>query len=103
MVFVCFCSSKRRHTRCALVTGVQTCALPIYSITTVHFVPSMLSAFQVALQISMEQLKGNASTSLSSLRYIFCSGEALSLPQVQQCHQILPKIGRASCRERACQ
>src|SRR3546814_2051293 len=22
-------SSKRRHTRCALVTGVQTCALPI--------------------------------------------------------------------------
>src|SRR3546814_1196332 len=28
--FLCFCvSSRRRHTRCALVTGVQTCALPI--------------------------------------------------------------------------
>src|SRR3546814_20429707 len=33
---ICFClsvvflfSSRRRHTRCALVTGVQTCALPI--------------------------------------------------------------------------
>src|SRR3546814_6417522 len=26
----CF-SSRRRHTRCALVTGVQTCALPICS------------------------------------------------------------------------
>src|SRR3546814_19221758 len=26
--FFCF-SSRRRHTRCALVTGVQTCALPI--------------------------------------------------------------------------
>src|SRR3546814_8484135 len=27
---VCFFfSSRRRHTRCALVTGVQTCALPI--------------------------------------------------------------------------
>src|SRR3546814_17892438 len=25
----CFFSSRRRHTRCALVTGVQTCALPI--------------------------------------------------------------------------
>src|SRR3546814_20521546 len=25
----CF-SSRRRHTRCALVTGVQTCALPIW-------------------------------------------------------------------------
>src|SRR3546814_19530524 len=32
-VGVCRCfffSSRRRHTRCALVTGVQTCALPIY-------------------------------------------------------------------------
>src|SRR3546814_1545512 len=29
--FVCFFSSRRRHTRCALVTGVQTCALPISS------------------------------------------------------------------------
>src|SRR3546814_8239491 len=34
MFGVCFCkyfffSSRRRHTRCALVTGVQTCALPI--------------------------------------------------------------------------
>src|SRR3546814_4814117 len=38
-VFMCCCSifvgvifffsSRRRHTRCALVTGVQTCALPI--------------------------------------------------------------------------
>src|SRR3546814_7164747 len=27
---VVFFSSRRRHTRCALVTGVQTCALPIY-------------------------------------------------------------------------
>src|SRR3546814_4689714 len=28
--FLFFFSSRRRHTRCALVTGVQTCALPIY-------------------------------------------------------------------------
>src|SRR3546814_17403284 len=27
-----FFSSRRRHTRCALVTGVQTCALPIFNI-----------------------------------------------------------------------
>src|SRR3546814_8796234 len=35
MLFFLFCffffSSRRRHTRCALVTGVQTCALPICS------------------------------------------------------------------------
>src|SRR3546814_11644710 len=29
MLLVFFFSSRRRHTRCALVTGVQTCALPI--------------------------------------------------------------------------
>src|SRR3546814_4210185 len=30
-LYLCFFffSSRRRHTRCALVTGVQTCALPI--------------------------------------------------------------------------
>src|SRR3546814_11907845 len=28
-MFTFFFSSRRRHTRCALVTGVQTCALPI--------------------------------------------------------------------------
>src|SRR3546814_13370889 len=30
LLFCCF-ASRRRHTRCALVTGVQTGALPIYS------------------------------------------------------------------------
>src|SRR3546814_9246138 len=29
VVSLFFFSSRRRHTRCALVTGVQTCALPI--------------------------------------------------------------------------
>src|SRR3546814_1846536 len=39
---LCFCvcvfffSSRRRHTRCALVTGVQTCALPICSTLFVY-------------------------------------------------------------------
>src|SRR3546814_2526652 len=31
-----FFSSRRRHTRCALVTGVQTCALPIFGCRIVH-------------------------------------------------------------------
>src|SRR3546814_9225438 len=31
LCFLFFFSSRRRHTRCALVTGVQTCALPIYA------------------------------------------------------------------------
>src|SRR3546814_5619309 len=32
-----FFSSRRRHTRCALVTGVQTCALPIFDVTPDDF------------------------------------------------------------------
>src|SRR3546814_9051730 len=37
-------SSRRRHTRCALVTGVQTCALPISVHSIVSGVPDQLSA-----------------------------------------------------------
>src|SRR3546814_8853402 len=36
-----FFSSRRRHTRCALVTGVQTCALPIY----LPLVPNLARAY----------------------------------------------------------
>src|SRR3546814_6212510 len=34
-------SSRRRHTRCALVTGVQTCALPISLLSCQPTDPSM--------------------------------------------------------------
>src|SRR3546814_6725049 len=50
-LLICFFfSSRRRHTRCALVTGVQTCALPILSRTVVlllaiGFVPALVFAW----------------------------------------------------------
>src|SRR3546814_6675771 len=31
-LYIFFFSRRRRHTRCALVTEVQTCALPIYEV-----------------------------------------------------------------------
>src|SRR3546814_2346143 len=37
-----FLSSRRRHTRCALVTGVQTCALPIFWIEGALDLPGSL-------------------------------------------------------------
>src|SRR3546814_4336169 len=40
-----FFSSRRRHTRCALVTGVQTCALPI----------SLRADRQIFLELAGEQ------------------------------------------------
>src|SRR3546814_1991122 len=49
---VFFFSSRRRHTRCALVTGVQTCALPIYDVlaTTVgkNIMPRVAALLDVA-------------------------------------------------------
>src|SRR3546814_6400051 len=43
VLFIEFCdffffSSRRRHTRCALLTGVQTCALPIFTIEKPQFI-----------------------------------------------------------------
>src|SRR3546814_4373356 len=38
-----FFSSRRRHTRCALVTGVQTCALPIYDVSLRGLIPAELA------------------------------------------------------------
>src|SRR3546814_16941415 len=46
-MFLFFFSSRRRHTRCALVTGVQTCALPI---SVSH--PDPAGAFDQALACS---------------------------------------------------
>src|SRR3546814_4881111 len=38
-------SSRRRHTRCALVTGVQTCALPISSLSDLATALGQVSSF----------------------------------------------------------
>src|SRR3546814_11412356 len=50
-------SSRRRHTRCALVTGVQTCALPICRGGAVPF--------QKALMRSPWRLEAGALTALA--------------------------------------
>src|SRR3546814_16726119 len=51
MCCIFFFSSRRRHTRCALVTGVQTCALPISSAmeTTLRDFPWAFAQASVAL------------------------------------------------------
>src|SRR3546814_9977098 len=47
-----FFSSRRRHTRCALVTGVQTCALPIFCLSLMALdAVALLAGFAVTLII----------------------------------------------------
>src|SRR3546814_3874739 len=42
LLYLFFFSSRRRHTRCALVTGVQTCALPILHQVTINHSKALL-------------------------------------------------------------
>src|SRR3546814_2879979 len=77
-----FFSSRRRHTRCALVTGVQTCALPIYGIYSRGMLPPLIS--------SMKVMPAPRSP-----------GATLTLTRPNWPEP--PEIGRASCRERVCQ
>src|SRR3546814_18235809 len=48
-----FFSSRRRHTRCALVTGVQTCALPISALPfpaeRISFMPLTLRKWNLSI------------------------------------------------------
>src|SRR3546814_6384223 len=97
-IFVLFFSSRRRHTRCALVTGVQTCALPI----------SFGSSLRFSVLISKQPRK--CSGTLARLvpfkqhsRSKTSTGQARFTTQVRTLKHSWssPKqIGRASCREK---
>src|SRR3546814_5621569 len=82
-----FFSSRRRHTSCALVTGVQTCALPIFKLPR-----PMLHSHD--LDFSFSGLKTAVLTQLRKL-------ERDGPPTDEQRADL--EIGRASCRERVCQ
>src|SRR3546814_6165255 len=46
-----FLSSRRRHTRCALVTGVQTCALPISVSVVIDFLEGKIPHAELPLDV----------------------------------------------------
>src|SRR3546814_1058356 len=64
-----FFSSRRRHTRCALVTGVQTCALPICDQVAIG---SVLAVFDVE-DVRQEGLAGELTESREQLSAIATS------------------------------
>src|SRR3546814_1410353 len=93
---VFFFSSRRRHTRCALVTGVQTCALPIY-LQVPHISTGDLLRAEVAAgsRLGLEAKEVMARGELVS--------DAILLGMLEDRFSRPDKIGRASCRERVCQ
>src|SRR3546814_9533641 len=74
-----FFSSRRRHTRCALVTGVQTCALPICVVHAKEASGGHLARIQILVRPGTRTTRSSSSTNFSW------------------------EIGRESCRERVCQ
>src|SRR3546814_12134369 len=108
-----FFSSRRRHTRCALVTGVQTCALPI---SYVHFALESVERTLGTKPALLPNLGGSLPNDVFAdtlglptvwvpHSYAACSqhapNEHVLLPVMRQ--GLAMKIGRASCRERGCQ
>src|SRR3546814_6033127 len=55
-------SSRRRHTRCALVTGVQTCALPICQAAAVNLQQALNELPQIRNSVSANQAIGNTTS-----------------------------------------
>src|SRR3546814_2017933 len=100
MVYIlyCFFSSRRRHTRCALVTGVQTCALPIYDFKGVdlHGKIAVVLINDPDFETGHGDFGGKAMTYYGRWTYKF--EEA-----ARQGALGMLEIGRASCRERVCQ
>src|SRR3546814_1541792 len=86
-----FFSSRRRHTRCALVTGVQTCALPI-SRPGLEKVKELLRAGDTLVVWRLDRLGRSLRDLIGWMTYL--DEEKVGL---------LSQIGRASCRERVCQ
>src|SRR3546814_17629911 len=93
---VFFFSSRRRHTRCALVTGVQTCALPIWGSSICNVTSPRLTA---SVTESRNEAQPEKAAPLGPVR-----GEAArrSTQASMACADHCREIGSASCRERVC-
>src|SRR3546814_2780482 len=102
-----FFSSRRRHTRCALVTGVQTCALPIsgnrHSKAAESAIQQNVVDSLITNLIRMEKGDGRQAEVLSpDLRKLAVHRESAIGGRRGSCSST-GKIGRGSWRERVWQ
>src|SRR3546814_15972409 len=109
LFWFCF-SSRRRHTRCALVTGVQTCALPIYTQilrSAIRLTPDRISPTRrITMRLyltSTGEWTGNQSDAAGLVRANGGTWEPIVVPTAQPgMIAWLTQIGRASCWEQVC-
>src|SRR3546814_9771629 len=91
-----FFSSIRRHTRCALVTGVQTCALPISATIDADHVGKFPDTAQPHGRTGCGKYEDPAASPTAVDRNLVCRHR-------DHAQAFEKEIGRASCRERMCQ
>src|SRR3546814_3261183 len=112
-----FFSSRRRHTRCALVTGVQTCALPI-SEQSIKMARKGGGAYLIGVHkpdapINVDVL-ADLITNQVTVKGVYMGSTNIKhdIPMYAQLYLqgrfdlddlISREIGRASCGERVCQ
>src|SRR3546814_6979178 len=101
MILSVFFSSRRRHTRCALVTGVQTCALPISHSPNQpqpdsH--PEYPKYFSLQIKRVILPITNSFVTVPTSKR-----GQQQPPGAAPGHEPRIQQIGRATCRERVCQ
>src|SRR3546814_12364462 len=114
-----FFSSRRRHTRCALVTGVQTCALPISLkrlrdlgntvLVVEHDEDAIRTADYVIDMGPGAGVRGGHVVAHGTLDQLLASTGSITADYLNGTREVpVPanrrkEIGRASCRERVCQ
>src|SRR3546814_3322776 len=87
-----FFSSRRRHTRCALVTGVQTCALPI--LVAALGIDAEIVDLRSLVPLDIDAIEASVKK----------TGRCLIVHEATRTSGFgAEQIGRASCRERVCQ
>src|SRR3546814_10747049 len=98
-----FFSSRRRHTRCALVTGVQTCALPICASRRLRRLASLVPAVVYGGDKAPESISMLAKEVAKLLENEAAYSHIIEL-NVGGTKQnvVIKEIGRASCRVRVC-
>src|SRR3546814_1390670 len=105
-VFLFFFASRRRHTRCALVTGVQTCALPISDYDFVVDNADKVKTYGAEAGATWLVMRGlevylNLGTLKTDISQYPGSGyqghELANAPKLTG-----GEIGRAPCRDRVC-
>src|SRR3546814_15985854 len=106
-----FFSSRRRHTRCALVTGVQTCALPIWARVCSRRGPVVWNGANASGSAPLPGCRRGPCGGVEQVAWKGAgggddAGEALVAGQPGEAfagrHHAC-EIGRASCRGRGCQ